>query len=49
MSTTNKQLHSKILRDSSYPLYYSVDSNYKGAELLRSPMSKRQKQQNFYQ
>ena len=43
MSIVNKNFKSKILRDSSYPLYYSVDSSFKGIELVRSPLSKNTK------
>ena len=47
MSIVNKNFKSKILRDSSYPLYYSVDSSFKGIKLVRSPLSKNTKQKHL--
>lgn len=49
MSIVNKNFKSKILRDSSYPLYYSVDSSFKGIDLVRSPLSKKTKQKLFHE
>ena len=49
MSVINKNFKSKILRDSSYPLYYSVDSSFKGIELVRSPLSKKIKQNYLFE
>ena len=47
MNIVNKNFKSKILRDSSYPLYYSIDSSIKGVELVKSPLSKKKKDQNI--